>query len=484
VIAEAQIVEVEAMNEIWQRDPIGFFVDVLDVHPDHVWDKMREIAESVRDNPFTVVPAGHSVSKSYTAARLCVWFMMSFPPATVITTAPTATIVEEVIWREIRTSVDNAKLHLGGKLLTSKWDFQEETGQKWYALGFATKPDTITREATAFQGYHNKHVFILFDEAAGVPSEIWRAADSLFTDDFVRMLAIGNPTALQGEFARVVNDPNWNVINVSVTDTPNFKTGRRIIPGVAGRDFERRYRERYGVDSREYKVRVLGQFADYAVDGAYYAPILRDLKNRGRFSVEFHPSYPVHTVWDNGYTTSIWFFQEVGQNINIIRFYQDQGPGIEEYIDVLRRLKDKHGYRYGSHFAPFDVDNNSQRSVTGETIRETAENLGFHFTALQREGSVIDGIERTRKFLRSCWFNETDCQIGIEFLMKYHERQNYAMSTADHPVFTGIPAKDGCDHPADALRYMSKAVQGDLVHRRRSLTLKDIEKLQRAHGLL
>lgn len=466
IMVETTTNNVAIMQEIYQRDPCLFFTDVLDVKPEHIWPKMREIAESVRDNQFTVVPAGHNVSKSYTAGRLVPWFMMSFPPATVITTAPNEKQVKNILWREIRESVTNAKLEggLGGKLLTQMWDFQEETGLKWFALGFSTKPETVTKEATAFQGYHNENVLIVFDEAAGIPDEIWKAAKSLFTDANVRFLAIGNPTSMLGEFAKVVKDPKYNVINISVLDTPNFKQDKMVIPGVAGRDFERMYREDYGVDHREYKIRVLGEFGGLAVDGAYYAPVIKSLMDLNRMDVDFHPSYPVHTVFDNGYTTAIWFFQLIGQRVNFIRYYQDSGPGIEEYYDLLTKYHKDFGYRYGNHFAPFDVDNNSQRAVTGETILETANGLGLYFEVLPREYSVLDGIERTRKFLKSCWFNKKDCGVGLDFLLMYHERRNRAMGDDTSPVFTGTPEKsDGSAHAADSMRYASMAVVGDYL---------------------
>ena len=59
----------------YQGDPIGFQVDCLDVNRKHVWGKMLEVAESVRDKPKTAVKAGHGVSKSYEAARLALWFL-------------------------------------------------------------------------------------------------------------------------------------------------------------------------------------------------------------------------------------------------------------------------------------------------------------------------------------------------------------------------------------------------------------------------
>ena len=105
----------------YQSDPVRFMVECLDVKQEHVWSKMREVAESIRDNQLTAVKAGHSVSKTYTAARIVLWFLYCYGPlATVITTAPTDKQVSEILWRDINLAHSQAKLPLGGKISTKK----------------------------------------------------------------------------------------------------------------------------------------------------------------------------------------------------------------------------------------------------------------------------------------------------------------------------------------------------------------------------
>ncbi len=69
-ISEAQKQQIHEQTLAYQQDPCGFFVNCLDVKEEYLWSKMREVAESVRDNQFTAVPAAHSVSKTFTAARV------------------------------------------------------------------------------------------------------------------------------------------------------------------------------------------------------------------------------------------------------------------------------------------------------------------------------------------------------------------------------------------------------------------------------
>ena len=305
--------------EHWRDDPIAFQVDCLDVQKAHVWDKMAEVAYSVRDNELTAVKAGHSVSKSYEAARLALWFLACHPPATVITTAPTHNQVENVLWREIRDAHVNAKIPIGGRLTTTKLDL----GEKWFALGFATRPDTITQQATAFQGFHNDNVLIVFDEAAGILPQIWQAAETLMTSGHCRMLAIGNPTSAFGKFPDCFEpDSEWNQITISVLDTPNYKQHKEVIPGLAGRKFEAKVRRDYGADSNYYRSRVLGEIPE-VVEGAIYGKEVITARRENRIcKVNHDTAGSVHTAWDLGIgdSTAIWFFKLIGQEIHVISY--------------------------------------------------------------------------------------------------------------------------------------------------------------------
>jgi len=248
--------EIVRFLEKHKKDPIKFFVDCLDVKEEHVWGKMRELAYSVRDNKKTVAKAGNGVSKTFSAARLALWFLYCHYPSTVITTAPSHPQVEELLWREIRLAHANAKIPLGGHITKTKL----ELGEKWFAYGFATKPDTVTQQATRFQGFHNDHLLIIFDEAAGILPEIWEAKDRLMTSGHVRFLGIGNPTSPNGNFpACFTHNSGYNQITISVHDTPNYKENKVIIPGLSGREFEDEVISEYGKDSMQYKSSITGE---------------------------------------------------------------------------------------------------------------------------------------------------------------------------------------------------------------------------------
>lgn len=468
------------LAEHGRADYSWYMTHALDVKPRHLWSKMREVNDSVRDNERTVVGAGHGVSKTYTLARVALTFLNCHYPSTVITTAPSWHQVKNEMWREIRTAHANARIPLGGHLTITSLDMQFETGVKWFAFGVATKPDTVTLEATKLMGHHNIHVLKVIDEAAGVHPEIWRAL-RYCKGDFDRTVAIGNPVTAAGEFAAALRDPSWHHINIAVIDTPNFIEGRRIIPGVFGRKEERECRIKYGIDSDEYKVRMLGLISAKRAEGAYYARKLESLKKLGRITdeVTHNPNYAVHIVEDVGYTTAIWFFQMVGTEVYFIRYYEDSGLGVDDYARLFDEYRQDYGYLYGQVFVPCDMDSKATTVTTGQTALDVLKETKYNPTPLPKEWRVNDGILRTNKFLDRCRFNKTDCKLGIERLEGYHERKNKQMSTEDAPVFTGQPEKDGTDHGADALRYASMACEK--FSPTGGMTASDVKALRAKH---
>ena len=431
-------------------------VEALDVKPEHIWDKMREVAESVRDNEKTAVSAGHSVSKTYGAPRYALWFLICHAPATVITTAPTSKQIEQQFWRELRQAHRNAKIPLGGKLTTVKLDFQEKTGLKWFALGFSTKPDTVTSEATAFQGYHNDNMLIIFDEAAGIMPQIWKAAKHLPTSEggVMRQLVQGNPTSVQGDFADAVDGKHgWHAINISVKDTPNYKQGRNIIPGVAGRKYEAMVRDEYGENSNEYKIRVLGQKPTYEEGTFFGVELAAALKNEQYGYFPHLKEQRVFTVWDVGTKhTVIWFLQFPKDKIRAIDFYYDsKGLGLPEHLRVLDQRK----YQYAQHFVPWDVGGSDNRPSTagkdhtGKYLIDQAAELGYDFTPLDRYGRD-NQYAGGAGIIHRCQFHKPLVSEGWQGLCRFRKQLDPRLSTAEHPIYSRDPVKDWTEHIGSA----------------------------------
>ena len=93
--------------ESGRSNPVMWIENVLGVR---LWSKQKEIVRAVRDEPRVAVRAGHNVGKSFVAACLALWFLYSFRPSKVVTTAPTWRQVREILWREIRATLISSDL--------------------------------------------------------------------------------------------------------------------------------------------------------------------------------------------------------------------------------------------------------------------------------------------------------------------------------------------------------------------------------------
>lgn len=244
--------EIRDLVGIWQENPEVFFEDVLNAG---LWSKEEEIIHSVRDHQKTTVRSNNSSGKTYTMARVALWFLMAYSPAIVIDTAPTHRQVENQFWRELRKAYKGATIPLGGKLLKTQLNFDED----WFAIGFSSKGNEDVKEK--FQGWHGYNMLIIVDEASGIEPAVMEAIlGALASGNTVKLVLIGNPTKNTGEFAESFKDPSFNKIHISAYDVPNVKEGRIVIPGLATKEWVEDMIRKYGEDSDVVRVKVKGEF--------------------------------------------------------------------------------------------------------------------------------------------------------------------------------------------------------------------------------
>src|SRR5207247_1275178 len=74
---------------------------------------------------------------------------------------------------------------------------------------------------------------LLFDEASGIPDEIWEAAEGIAVAQNNRMLAIGNPLRASGRFYTLFQDEEtWHTLTISALEHPNVTGDGPPIPGA------------------------------------------------------------------------------------------------------------------------------------------------------------------------------------------------------------------------------------------------------------
>ncbi|MCH7606590.1 MAG: hypothetical protein IH962_05485 [Chloroflexi bacterium] len=254
--------------------PLQFADEILKVK---LWSKQEEVLTALVENRRVAVKSGNGLGKGFCAAVAVLWFLYYHEQAIVLSTAPTFRQVRHILWRQIRRLHRRARDELGGKMLDTRWELEEDR----YAIGLSA--DT----ADQFQGFHSPNMLIVVDEAEGVSDEIYEAIESVMTSAAPRLLLIGNPTTVTGAFRRAFHQERqlYCTVTISAFDSPNVKEGQIVIPGLTTSEWVEERKEIWGEENPIYRARVLGEFPDQAEDtlirlSDIEAAVLRELPSR------------------------------------------------------------------------------------------------------------------------------------------------------------------------------------------------------------
>lgn len=256
----------------WRRDPVAWARERAGLE---LWSKQRDILESIRDNRNTAVRSCHSTGKSFVSSVATCWWLDVHPPGTarVITTAPTSKQVDAVLWYEIGRL--HRALGLRGTCNIREWWINKQL----VALG-KKPPD---HQEAAFQGMHAKHLLVIYDEAYGIPKQLWDEGSSLASNEYARQLAIGNPDG-SGEFEQVcMTDAGWSTIHISYHDTPQFtgeKVSKNLSENLISRQWVDERRGKWGASSALFQSKCEGNFPSA---GDPYAVVPHDWAMKCRY---------------------------------------------------------------------------------------------------------------------------------------------------------------------------------------------------------
>lgn len=278
------------------------------------------------------------------------------------------------------------------------------------------------------------------DEAEPVTDEAWVKLIPTLREEDSELWVTWNPESKRSpthrRFREGVPDPRVKIAEINWRDNPWF-------PSVLERTRQRDIRDRPDRYDHIWE----GAYAT-VFEGAYYVRELQKARDEGRLgSVAIEPLLPVHTAWDLGIgdSTSIWFFQVVGNEIRIVDHYEAHGQGLPHYAAMLTAK----GYKYGDDWVPHDAK--VRELGTGRTRVETLLALGRKPKVIPQH-NLMDGINAVRETLPHCWFDTSRTDYGLDALRQY--RSEYK---EDHAVFVDKPLHDWTSHAADAFRYLAMA---------------------------
>lgn len=202
------------------------------------------------------------------------------------------------------------------------------------------------------------------------------------------------------------------------------------------------------------------------ISGNFYGTYLDSIRSSGQIGpVAWEPGLLTYSAWDIGINdaTSIIFWQQTGDGtiIRIIDYLSNTGVGLDWYA---KRLQDK-PYRYGGHFAPFDI-RVREWGGGGVTRFEKAQQLGIEFTVLEQLG-VIEGIENVWTHFNKFWIDETKCRSLINAIENYRREWDDVKQ-----IYSNKPLHNWSSNGCDALRYMCQAIHKT----KRGLTSEEFER--------
>ena len=208
----------------------------------------------------SAVASGHGVGKSAEVAWINYWLMSTSPDCRGSITAMTGAQLDTRTWPEL------AKWH--SLAINKHWftwtassfyfaAYPEEQRKNYMLNALTTSPENTE----GFAGLHNKHsvCIIAFDEASGIEGLLWEVIEgAMMASDEAFFFAYGNPTRPDGEFRKCFTDYAHLFHTVYVDSREVRHTNKLAIDQTIAK---------YGIDSDEVKVRVLGQFPEKSLHG-------------------------------------------------------------------------------------------------------------------------------------------------------------------------------------------------------------------------
>lgn len=244
------------------------------------------------------IGSGHGTGKSALLSWLIIWFLSCFRGAQVPCTAPSAAQMHDVLWKELQKWRERMPDPYREFFSWSSGYFRvvgaEET---WFARARTARPDN----PEALAGIHGDHVMMVIDEASGVAESVYQTAEGALTGKNTLVVMASNCTRINGYFYDSHNKTdeliNWQRFSFSSEESPIVEAG-----------YCERMGQKYGKESDEYRIRVMGKFpAEGTMEDGGYIQLLP--RHAVRFTFDRHIKPPYFLGVDpagEGSNKSVW----------------------------------------------------------------------------------------------------------------------------------------------------------------------------------
>lgn len=225
-----------------------FVTEVLGAEPD---PKQVEALDAIsRGDRRISIRSGHGVGKTTLLAWIIIWWMLTRYPQKTVCTAPTSKQLFEALANETTAWLKKLPLTLQELFEVKSEQITLKADPSGSFVSFRTsRPET----PEALAGVHADNVLLIADEASGIPQQVFVAASGSMSGHNACTILAGNPVRTTGLFFDTHNKSEvmamWTRIHISCLNHPRISD-----------DFVADMKARYGEDSNDYRVRVLGEF--------------------------------------------------------------------------------------------------------------------------------------------------------------------------------------------------------------------------------
>ncbi|MCK5236196.1 MAG: hypothetical protein KAR06_04345 [Deltaproteobacteria bacterium] len=205
------------------------------------------------------IMSGKGTGKDFLAAALIIWMLCCFPWPKIPCTANSGKQLKDVLWSEIKKLLNGSFVEdwveVQSERVFSKAPKKDDWGKRWFATARTVNvKGTVDEQAEALQGFHEKYMMVVIDEASGLPDAVFKPFETTLTGFCNFVIMIFNPTRSTGYAieSHKKNRDDWIPLQWSSEDS-------ELVGGTPqGRALIARLERKYGRDSNTFRVCVLG----------------------------------------------------------------------------------------------------------------------------------------------------------------------------------------------------------------------------------
>lgn len=212
-------------------------------------DWQREVLEALDGGATRIsIRSGNGAGKTCLLAVIVLHYILFRNDVKIPVTAPSSGQLTDGLIPETRKWMNELPSFLRELLDTTSDRIVRKDSPDQNFVSFRT---ARKEKPEALQGIHATFVMCVVDEASGVDDAVYEAAQGTMSTAGSIFIMISNPTRLKGYFYRShhINKLNWKRFHVTSFDTS--RVDQKFVDQIANE---------YGVNSDQYRVKVMGDF--------------------------------------------------------------------------------------------------------------------------------------------------------------------------------------------------------------------------------